>query len=217
MRHYQQIVLAGVTILDLIVKGGFGTEAEPFEDPDRSWLVGNHLGRQFFDPGILREIKNRLGEQVAESTAAEGRVGDDANFTDVARPSVTLTLEYGAADDQCAAQSDHHGLAIEIDFIEPDFDLFAIEQVFLEEGPVFFGDAFEEGAYFGPILRYESANDDGGAIRQLENLRIGSEEMLGDRIFIHWRVPRGQIAQVAVRRKLALILLRAPREACQVG
>ena len=89
-----------VAILDLVVERGFGAEAEPLEDPDRSGLIGDHLGREFLDAGILREIENRLRQQIPEAATAKGGVGDDADFADVARPSVALAFEHGPLLDE---------------------------------------------------------------------------------------------------------------------
>jgi hypothetical protein len=89
------------------------------------------------------------------------------------------------AHDQLSALRDHHGFAIEVDLVEPDFDLLAIEQILLEKGAVLFGHAFKEAADFCAILWYESSNRDRRAVRQLQNLRISGEEILLNRIVTH--------------------------------
>src|SRR4029077_10479888 len=125
------------------------------------------------------------GQQMPETAMAKGRVCDDANFADMTRPSVALAFEHSRPDNLSAGLRYHHGFAIEVDFVEPDFDLLAIEQVLLEEGAVVLGHAFKEGADLGAILRDEGANRDRRAIGQLQDLRISGEQIFRDRIVSH--------------------------------
>ena len=126
VRHHQQVVLLAMPILDVVVERGLGAKTETLENPNRAWLIGDHFRQELLEPGPLGQLEDRLGKQVAEPPPAIRGMRDDANLTDMTRPSMALAFEDGRADDSFACHRDHRGLAIEVDLVEPGLDFLAI-------------------------------------------------------------------------------------------
>jgi len=122
-----------VTILNLIVKGGFGSETKQLKDPNRFGSVGNHLGEQLFKPAAC--AMSMIVSASARPTPRPRRLGSATILISPKRRDYpwrwrsstavpTIRLPVAATINVCALYR----------FIKPDFDLVEVEQVFFEEG-----------------------------------------------------------------------------------
>lgn len=158
--HHQQIMCVAVAILDLVVEGGFGFKTEPLEDANRPGAIRNHLGEQLLEANVLRKVDNCVSQGLTQTSAAKRWIGNDSDFAYVPRPSVTLSLENCGPDNALPVNGYDHAFAIKIEFVKPDFDLIAVDQVFFQKGAVLLGHALKKSPNFAAILGYQRAQGD---------------------------------------------------------